>query len=299
MNSKQIGYIGLGKMGLNMAERLLEKGWMVVAYDSDAAQCAAAQAIGIKVADSISSLISDLGHPKTVWLMAPHGVVDSLLGEVVPLLDEGDTVIDGGNSFYEDSMRRAGELKSLGINFLDVGVSGGPRGASDGACLMVGGERGVFEKLNELWLDLSAEGGYSHIGESGAGHYAKMIHNGIEYGMMQSMAEGFTLLKSSQFDMDLAEIARLYNHGSVIESRLIGWSEKGMRERGEELQGVSGNVALSGEGEWTVETAKKLGIETPCIEAAVQFRKDSQNQPSYAGKILTMLRNQFGGHAIN
>jgi 6-phosphogluconate dehydrogenase len=213
-------------------------------------------------------------------------------------LKKGDIVVDGGNSFFEDSMRRAKLLAKRGIKFLDAGVSGGPAGARHGACMMIGGDEASYEKLEPLFADASVAGGYTYFGKAGAGHFVKMVHNGIEYGMMQSIAEGFALMKKSPFKLNLQNVAQLYNRGSVIESRLVGWLESGYRKFGEELKTVSGSVAYTGEGEWTVKTGKKWKMKLPVIEDSFKFRVRSKKSPSYMGKILSALRNQFGGHSI-
>jgi 6-phosphogluconate dehydrogenase len=227
-------------------------------------------------------------------------VDDLLFGKdgLAAKLKKGDMVIDGGNSFFEDSMRRARLLEKKGIKFLDAGVSGGPAGARHGACMMIGGDKASYEKWEALFADASVADGYAYFGKAGAGHFVKMVHNGIEYGMMQSIAEGFALMKKSPFKLDLQEIARLYNHGSVIESRLVGWLEGGYLMFGEELKKVSGSVAYTGEGEWTVKTGKKWRMKLPVIEDSFKFRVRSKRAPSYMGKILSVLRNQFGGHSI-
>ena len=206
-------------------------------------------------------------------------------------------MIDGGNSFFEDSRRRAKLLARKGIKFLDAGVSGGPAGARNGACMMIGGDQASYEKWEALFADASVRDGYAYFGAAGAGHFVKMVHNGIEYGMMQSIAEGFALMKKSPFKLKLSKIAKLYNHGSVIESRLIGWLESGYAAFGEDLKKISGSVAYTGEGEWTVKTGKKWKMKLPVIEDSFKFRVRSKKDPSYMGKILSALRNQFGGHA--
>lgn len=295
---RRIGFVGLGKMGKNIALRLREKGWRVFAFDSGPAS---AEDGGIQNVSSIRELTEALAKPRVIWLMVPHAEVETVIfgaRGLVQQLDRGDIVIDGGNSFFEDSVRRAKRLRRMGIHFLDVGVSGGPEGARNGACLMIGGEKGVFEELRPLLEDLAAPQGYAHVGNSGAGHFAKMIHNGIEYGMMQSLAEGFAVMKRSPFALDLKKISDLYNHGSVIESRLVGWLGKAFGAHGGDLIKVSGSVAHTGEGEWTVKTAKKLGVSAPIIKGAFRFRRQSAKKPSYVGKILTALRAQFGGHNI-
>ncbi len=294
----KLGYIGLGKMGYNMVELLLDKKYEVVAYNRslDAVRRIAQQ--GAKPADSLRTLTYALEQPRLVWLMVPAEAVDGVLKELVPLLSKGDTVIDGGNSPYKDSMKRAQELEAKGLDFLDAGVSGGPRGARTGACIMVGGRETVFRKFEGLFRDLSVEKGYAYLGKSGAGHFVKMVHNGIEYGMMQALAEGFAVLKTSSFDLDLAAVAELYNHKSVIESRLVGWLKAAFGEYGADLKGISGAVAQSGEGMWTVEAAKELGIPVSIIEGALDFRLQSEKEPSYTGQIVSALRNQFGGHEV-
>jgi 6-phosphogluconate dehydrogenase len=195
-------------------------------------------------------------------------------------------------------MRRSGDLEQKGIFFLDAGVSGGPRGARDGACIMVGGRDDLFRRYEQLFRDLSVEQGYAYLGPSGAGHFVKMVHNGIEYGMMQALAEGFTVLKRSSFGLDLARVAALYGHRSVIESRLAAWLKDAYDRFGPELRDISGSIAQSGEGKWTVEAAKELGVPVPVIEGALQFRTRSAAEPSYTGKIVSALRHEFGGHEV-
>jgi len=294
----KLGYIGLGKMGFNMVERLLQKGHDVVVFGRNEKVVKDIKKRGADPASSIQVLISVLPLPRIIWLMIPYQAVEGVLKELVPYLDEGDTIIDGGNSFFKDSMRRARELEEKNVHFLDVGVSGGPGGARNGACIMVGGEKAVYKKFKELFRDLSARKGYAYMGKSGAGHFVKMVHNGIEYGMMQAIAEGFAIMKASPFDLDLMNVAEIYNHRSVIESRLVGWLKNAFDEYGQDLEDVSGSVAHTGEGAWTVETAKELEIPAPIIEGALNFRIESQKNPSYAGRILSALRNQFGGHEV-
>lgn len=230
--------------------------------------------------------------------MVPHQVVDDVLEEITPALAEGDIVIDGGNSFFKDSIRRAEELAKHGVRYMDVGVSGGPGGARSGAAFMVGGEQKAYKELIGLFSDLAVAGGYDYMGTSGAGHFVKMVHNGIEYGMMQAIAEGFTVMKQWNESLDLERIAHLYNNGSVIESHLVHWLKDAYRTYGQNLDVISGSVAHSGEGQWTVDIAKELGVPVPIIEGALQFRVDSQDSPSYTGQILSALRNQFGGHEV-
>jgi 6-phosphogluconate dehydrogenase len=294
----KLGYIGLGKMGYNMVERLLEKGHEVVAFDRNRDAVASIAKKGAKSADSPATMVRSLSAPRLVWIMVPHQAVDAVLNELAPILAQGDTIIDGGNSPYKESIRRSRELEAKGIDFLDAGVSGGPVGARTGACIMVGGRKDVYLRFEKLFQDLSADKGYGYMGTSGAGHFVKMVHNGIEYGMMQALAEGFSIMKRSTFDLDLARIADLYNHRSVIESRLVGWLKNAYEQYGRDLDGISGSAAQSGEGMWTVDAAKELGIAVPVIKGALDFRLESQNKPTYTGKIISALRNQFGGHEV-
>ncbi|HDH99104.1 MAG TPA: decarboxylating 6-phosphogluconate dehydrogenase [bacterium] len=301
LKNKTIGIIGLGKMGRGMGERLLERGWRIVVYDKDQRAKRALVRKGALGAKTLSDLTSNLPLPRVVWLMVPAPAVEEvLLGKngISHFLSKGDFVIDGGNSFYLDSRRRQKKLSLKGIHFVDVGVSGGPKGAREGACLMVGGKKKDFERLKALFNDLSAKGGPQFFPGAGAGHFVKMVHNGIEYGMMQAIAEGFNLLRKSRYKIDLEKVAEIYSRGSVIESRLIKWLKKAFEKHGQSLKGVSGTVGHTGEGEWTVKTAKKMGVPVKVIEDAFLFRVQSEKNPSYTGKILSALREQFGGHSV-
>lgn len=280
---KEIAIIGLGKMGKNMALRFKEKRWNVLGFDKNPA---------------LEKLAKGLRRPRIVWLMVPAFAVDKVIEDLVKFLEKGDIIIDGGNSFFDDSIKRAKYLSKKGIKFLDVGVSGGPEGARKGSCLMIGGKKEIFDKLKPLFRDLAQKDGFQYVGASGAGHFVKMVHNGIEYGMMQAIAEGFNLMKNSTFKLDLKKIAQLYNHGSVIESRLIYWLAKAYERHGQDLRKVSGRVGATGEGAWTVKTARKWKIPVKIIEESVKFREQSQKKPSYTGKVLSALREQFGGHSI-
>lgn len=295
---KEIAYIGLGKMGFNMVERLLEKGYDVAVFDKNTDAVDQLVKKGARHAENIADLIFKVSGPRLVWIMVPHVAVDPVLAEVSPLLVSGDVVIDGGNSPYLESVRRGKELAERGVNFLDAGISGGPSGARHGACVMVGGDESVYEEYRVLFEDISAPGAYGYMGSSGAGHFVKMVHNGIEYGMMQAIAEGFAVLKKSEFNIGLTEASRVYNNQSVIQSRLIEWLMNAYKEQGESLEGVSGEVDSTGEGAWTVDAAKRLGVPVPVIEGALHFREQSKGNPSYEGQILSALRNQFGGHSF-
>jgi 6-phosphogluconate dehydrogenase len=294
----KLGYIGLGKMGYNMVELLLDRKYEVVAYNRSEEPVQKIAQQGAKPAGSLKEIVSALALPRLVWIMVPHKAVDAVLKELTPLLGKGDTVIDGGNSPYKDSIRRAKELEAKGIDFLDAGVSGGPAGARSGACIMVGGKKEVFQKFEALFRDLSVPDGYGYMGKSGAGHFVKMVHNGIEYGMMQALADGFAVMKDSDFGLVLMNITDVYNHKSVIESRLVGWLQGAFEQYGEDLKDISGSAAQSGEGMWTVEAGKELGVPMPIIQGSLDFRLQSQKSPSYTGKLVSAMRNQFGGHEV-
>jgi len=302
----KIGYIGLGKMGLGMVRLLLEKGHEVVATDPDETARNEAAAAGAEVVENLHEFKERLPGEKFIWIMVPHQIVDRVLNDLGDILSPGDVVMDGGNSNYKETLRRGAELKEKGLIFMDVGVSGGPSGARNGACMMIGGARDKFDKYEGLFKDLSVPGGYAYMGQCGAGHFVKMIHNGIEYGMMQAIGEGFEILKESAFKLDLKEVSRIYNNGSVIESRLVGWLGKAFGEEGVDLSAISGEVSHSGEGQWTVEEAKACRVSetetkkipAPVIEASYQFRLDSTGNPSYTGQVVSALRNQFGGHLV-
>lgn len=306
----KIAYIGLGKMGIGMCQQLEEHGHTVIAFNRGEEGRKKGRMAGLSVVETLPEAIGELKGQKVVWLMVTASGVDEVLRQLLPLLSRGDIVVDGGNCFYEDTIRHAKILKKHGIKFLDAGVSGGPGGARNGACVMIGGDRQAFKKLLPIFKAISVPDGFAYFGDHGAGHFVKMVHNGIEYGMMQALAEGFALLRAADFrrlnadrrghgkrhGLHLTEVARLYNRKSVIESRLVGWLKDGYKKFGEDLKGVSGTVNHTGEGEWTVKTAKKLGIPAPIIKAAFDFRVASAKNPSYTGQILSTLRNQFGGH---
>jgi glucose-6-phosphate 1-dehydrogenase len=301
---KEIGIFGLGKMGANVARQLHEKGWRVVASNRSPDPVRALQAEGIDGVFSHAELVAALPQtaPRIVWLMITAGMGNDelLFGKdgIAKHLKKGDIVIDAANAFYEDSRRRAKLLAKKGIHFIDVGFSGGPAGARSGGSLMIGGEKKIYEYLEPLFRDLSVPDGSAYFGEAGAGHFVKMVHNGIEYGMMQALAEGFALMKKSPFKLDLEKIANVYNNGSVIESRLVGWLEQAYQMYGQDLKVISGSVAYTGEGEWTIKSGKKMKLKLPVIEDAFKFRVNSKHSPSYMGKVLSALRNRFGGHSI-
>ncbi len=294
---KRLGFIGLGKMGRNMVARLSEHGWRLLVFDENAKAVKETEAALVTRAGDLKELAERLPSPRIIWLMVPAGKpVDDVLDALLPHLLKGDIIIDGGNSFFEDSQKRALRLEKKGIYFLDAGVSGGPGGARGGASLMIGGDSKIYEKLTPLFSDLAVQGGFGYMGKAGSGHFVKMVHNGIEYGMMQSLAEGFALMRKAPFSLNLKEVARIYNRGSVVESRLVGWLLEAFEVFGQNLKGVSGRVSHTGEGEWTIRTAKKFKVAVDIISRSFAFRVNSSKKPSYTGQILSALRNRFGGH---
>jgi glucose-6-phosphate 1-dehydrogenase len=301
----EIGILGLGKMGGGLARRLAEQDWRVVGWNRHfaVAEELAAEQPNAVAAQSVADLVAALTPPRVVWLMLPAGdiVENAIFGEggLTSLLQPGDMIVDGGNSFFKDSQRRGRRLEQAGFVFTDVGVSGGPAGARWGACLMIGGMTETYERLTPLWRDIAREGAYRWFEGYGAGHFVKMVHNGIEYGMMQAIAEGFTVLKRSRFDLDLTRVTEIYNNGSVIESRLVGWLHDAFERHGQELEGVSGVVGHTGEGEWTVRTAEEEGIVARVISDALRFRIESAQHPDYTGQIVAALRESFGGHSVS
>lgn len=298
----KIGYIGLGKMGFNMVERMLEKEYDVVATNRSSEPVDKIAEKGAVPAYDIPEFFEKLSienEPRVIWIMVSWQAVDSVLEEISPFLKTDDIVIEGGNSPYLETVRRAAELSEKGIKFMDVGVSGGPGGARNGACLMVGGQKELFDQFENLFADLSVENGYGYMGDVGAGHFVKMVHNGIEYGMMQAIGEGFEIMKKSDLNLNLENIASVYNHGSVIESSLVGWLGSAYDKYGVDLEGISGEVSHSGEGQWTVEAAARLNVPAKVIEESLEFRKKSQGNPTYTGQVVSALRNQFGGHDVS
>jgi len=297
MQATRIAYIGLGKMGKNMVLRLLEAGAEVVAWNRSKPAVDEVVQQGALAASDFTQLVSLLPERKVIWLMLPAGdVTDQIITDLLPLLKKGDLLIDGANSFYKDSVRRAEMLKQKGIGFLDVGVSGGPGGARNGASMMVGGQREDFEYILPIIKAACAPDAYGYVGPSGAGHFVKMVHNGIEYGMMQAIAEGAAVLEKSPLQPDLAEIFRIYNNKTVIESRLIGWAQEAFAEN-PKLSNISSTINHTGEGEWTIQTAKELGVEVPVIEKSFQVRVNSSSEvENFRNKVVSILRNKFGHH---
>lgn len=298
---KEIGYIGLGKMGKNMVFRLIDAGWNIVAYNRSQDKVEEVVQKGGTGSASIKELVSKLSSPRIVWVMVPHKAVDEVINELVPMLEKGDLIIDGGNSPYQESMRRGKELNDRGIEFLDIGVSGGPGGALNGACMMAGGKKEMYDMLDTagFFKDTCLPNGYGYMGNSGAGHFVKMVHNGIEYGMMQSIAEGFDLMRhTKEFNLDLLKVSEVYSHGSVVTSSLVSWMKNGYEKYGKDLNDVSGRASASGEGKWTVEAGERENISMPAISSSLKVRTESQSKPSYQGKVVSTMRGEFGEHPV-
>ena len=290
--------VGLGKMGFNLALNMTGKGHEVVAFDISEIRRQEAEKQGIGTASSIEELIKKGSKPRVIWLMIPAGeIVDIALQDVRGFIEPGDIVIDGGNSFYKDSIRRAEELKELGIDYLDAGISGGMEGARDGICAMIGGEESAFRKVEELFKDIAIKNGYMYTGSSGSGHFTKMVHNGIEYGMMQAIGEGFEILEASDFSLDLQGVAELWNHGSVIRGWLMELTARAF-SKDPHLEKISGAVGSNGEGLWTAQTALELQIPAPVITTSVITRYRSLQKDTFTGKVVASLRNEFGGHEV-
>jgi 6-phosphogluconate dehydrogenase len=297
----EIGLVGLGRMGGNMAMRLHENGHRVVAYDRDPDARSSFGDRGLIPVDSVEEFASQLQQPRAVWIMVPSGApTEATVAALAGVLDAGDVIIDGGNSNYKDSIRRGHDLQSRGIHFVDAGVSGGVWGLTEGYCIMVGGSEEAVAHAEPAFRTLapSTEDGYAHVGPSGAGHFTKMVHNGIEYGMMQAYAEGFELLQAKeQFGLDVAQIAEIWRHGSVIRSWLLDLTATALEED-PGLESIEPWVEDSGEGRWTVEESIELAVPLPVISIALQARFRSRQENPFGFKLLAAMRNQFGGHAV-
>jgi 6-phosphogluconate dehydrogenase len=294
----QVGIIGLGKMGFNLALNLKRNNYQVVAQDVNTNFVSQIGDQGIETAYTVEELCQKLTNRKVIWLMVPAGeIVDAVIVSLLPYLSKNDIIIDGGNSNYNDSKRRYAQLKEMEIDFLDCGTSGGTSGALNGACTMIGGDAAVFDYVAQVFKDISVENGFLYTGAAGSGHFTKMVHNGIEYGMMQSIAEGFEVFEHSEFDINFEKTAKLFNHGSVVRSWLMELTENAF-SKDARLDGIKGIMHSSGEGKWTLETALDLGVPTPVIALSIMMRYRSQMSDTFSGKVVAALRNEFGGHAV-
>jgi 6-phosphogluconate dehydrogenase len=326
----QIGFIGLGRMGANMVRRITGAGFQCVVFDANAAAVQALQGPGVTGAASLQDFVAKLTGPRVIWFMLPAAVVEQEITNLRPLLSAGDVLIDGGNSYYRDDLRRGAELAKAGIHYVDVGTSGGIAGGENGYCLMIGGEKATVDSLEPLFAALSpggktsypdkqgtAERGYLHCGPYGAGHFVKMIHNGIEYGVMAAYAEGFNILRNANigtrprekdaettplqhpehyaYDFDVAQIAEVWRHGSVVRSWLLDLTARALSEDSS-LAAFAGRVSDSGEGRWTVAAAVDEGVPAPVITAALYSRFESRGNADYGDRLLSAMRKQFGGH---
>ena len=297
----ELGMIGLGRMGANMTERLVRGGHRVVGYDPKLESRARIESIGAASATSVDALVAKLASPRTVWLMVPAGdITDSTITSLIPLLRPGDTIVDGGNSNYKDTLRRAGMLKEKEIGLVDCGTSGGVWGLAEGYSMMIGGDTQVVERLRPVFETLAPgkDAGWGRVGPVGSGHFTKMVHNGIEYGLMQAYAEGFSILDHKKdFALDLHQIAEIWRNGSVVRSWLLDLTSAAL-EKNPQLAGIAPYVSDSGEGRWTVAEAIDLDVPAPVIALSLIARLRSRDADSFADKLLAAMRHQFGGHAI-
>jgi 6-phosphogluconate dehydrogenase len=284
-------------MGFNLGQNLIEHNHEVVAFDVNPSAVEEMKKHGAAGVSSFKELVQSLTQPRILWIMVPHAHVDSVIGEILPFLNEGDIVIEAGNSHYKESTQRYNELKEIGVHFMDAGTSGGMEGARHGACYMVGGDPGAWEIVEPLFRDTSVQNGYLYAGKAGSGHFLKMVHNGIEYAMMAAIGEGFEVLEKSDFKYDYEKVARVWNNGSVIRSWLMELTENAFSKY-PNLDEIKGIMHSSGEGKWTVETALDLQTATPVIALSLMMRYRSLENDTFTGKVVAALRNQFGGHAV-
>ncbi|MDH4086927.1 MAG: decarboxylating 6-phosphogluconate dehydrogenase [Nitrospira sp.] len=294
----ELGFIGLGKMGMNMVTRLRRDQHRVVVYDRSSDLIKQAEGQGAIGSSSLADLVSKLSAPRAVWVMVPSGApTEETIQAVAALLQPGDTIVDGGNTRFHDDVRRAAELKKKGIHYVDAGTSGGIWGLQVGYCLMVGGEDAAVKRLEPVFKTLAPENGWAHVGAAGAGHYVKMVHNGIEYSMMQGYAEGFELMSKSEYKLDLARVADLWMHGSVVRSWLLELAAGALKDD-QKLEKLKGYVQDSGEGRWMIADAIEKDVPVPTLTTALFTRFRSRQDESFAEKMLAALRNAFGGHSV-
>ncbi|MCU5378586.1 decarboxylating 6-phosphogluconate dehydrogenase [Bacillus cereus] len=293
----RVGLIGLGKMGLNLGKNLMDHKHEVAAFDLNTSAVEEMKEYGATGVSSLSELVQSLESPRILWVMVPHAVVDSVINEITPLLSKGDILIEAGNSHYKESIRRYEQLKKDGIHFMDAGTSGGMEGARNGACYMIGGDQEAWDIVEPIFRDTAVENGFLYAGKAGSGHFLKMVHNGIEYGMMAAIGEGFEILEKSEFDYDYEKVSRVWNNGSVIRSWLMELTENAF-SKDAKLDEIKGVMHSSGEGKWTVETALDLQTATPVIAMSLLMRYRSLDNDTFTGKVVAALRNEFGGHAV-
>jgi len=293
----RIGFIGLGRMGANMVRRLMRDGHEIVVYNRTPEKTKEIAGEGAKPSFSIAELVAGLAKPRAVWVMVPAGdATEAQIAELLEHLEPGDTIIDGGNTNFHDDVRRQAELKDKGIRYVDAGTSGGIWGLQVGYCLMVGGDAEAVEPLVPIFTSLAPPGGYLHVGGPGAGHYVKMVHNGIEYGLMQAYAEGFEILHASDYELDLAGISDLWMQGSVVRSWLLELAARAFKANGADLEHIKGFVADSGEGRWTLDAAIDESVPAPVLSAALFARFSSRGESEMADRLLSAMRYEFGGH---
>lgn len=294
----KLGMVGLGKMGHNLVMNLLRHNHEVAAYDMNPEAVSRVAEHGAIPAASLEQLVAALEQPRIIWIMVPAGAaLQSVISTLTPLLDANDIVIDGGNSHYKNSVELADQLAGSGIHFFDVGTSGGIEGAEQGGCFMIGGDEAVFRTIEPIFQDIAVKNGYMYTGNPGSGHFLKMVHNGIEYGMMQAIAEGFEVLDKSQYDYNYEDVAKVWSNGSVIRSWLMELIQDAF-SKDPKLEGIRGVMQSSGEGKWTVETALELQASAPVIAMSLFMRYRSLEDDTFHGKVVAALRNEFGGHAV-
>jgi len=294
----QIGLVGLGKMGYNLALNFKSKGFEVVAFDVNKSAAEKILKEGVTTMAAMSDMALALSGRKVIWLMVPAGhVVDVVLNNLKIYLNPGDIIIDGGNSHFKDTLARARDLEKMGVELLDCGTSGGVDGARNGVCTMVGGKKEIFDYCEPIFKAISVPNGFLYCGKTGNGHFTKMVHNGIEYGMMQAMAEGLEVLHRYDTEVDLAAVSKVWNHGSVVRSWLMELTQSAL-EKDKNLESIKGVMHSSGEGKWTVEAALEMGVPTPVITMSLLMRYRSQVEDTFSGKVVAALRNEFGGHAV-
>lgn len=294
----QLGMIGMGKMGLPMVHNGRDHGLEIVVFSEKSEKIIDLAAEGIKGFSRLETFVAALLPPRVVWLMIPAGApVDTMISRLLPLLDSGDILIDGGNSWYQDSQRRHAQMLQAGIHFMDVGTSGGTEGARNGACLMIGGDREIYYRIEPVFKALGGSSGFAYLGESGSGHFVKMIHNGIEYGMMQAIGEGLEIMQHSPLGLELDKVTAVWQRGSIVSGLLMDMTAASLA-REPDLQSIEGIVAASGEANWTVNEAVRLGVAAPTIAAALFARFKSQDREKFAERSVAAMRREFGGHAV-